>query len=130
MGFPFEYKIVSALQNVTHMKVTKENSEEYSWGTNCFGWHLVNDRELSIIQELMPPNTAEVQHKHLKSQQFFYILKGEATFTIEGKTTIIKEHQGVHIPKKHIHQIKNNGNIDLEFLVISQPHSHKDRIIE
>lgn len=110
------------------MKKTKQNSKEYSWGTNCLGWHLVNEKELSVIQEVMPPNTGEVAHKHRDSQQFFFILKGIATFELEGKVTLVKENEGMHIQKNQVHKIQNNTDMDLEFLVISQPHSHKDRI--
>ena len=111
------------------MKVTKGNSEEYEWGLKCKGWHLVNTKELSIIQELMPPGTKEVTHKHLKSQQFFYILKGEATFFINGEKHQIDSHQGIHIRANIFHQIRNETDQDLEFIVVSQPHAHADKIL-
>lgn len=110
------------------MKTTRENSEKYGWGTDCLGWHLVNNPELSVIQELMPANTTEVKHKHLNVQQFFFVLKGVATFDLEGKITLVKENEGIHVQRNQEHQIKNNTESDLEFLVISQPHSHNDRV--
>lgn len=110
------------------MKTTKENSEKYTWGADCFGWHLVNNQELSVIQELMPPNTSEVKHKHRNSQQFFFVLNGVATFELEGKITSVTTNEGIHIQKGQVHQIQNNTDTDLEFLVISQPHSHNDRV--
>ena len=112
------------------MKITKANSEKYDWGEKCNGWYLVNTKELSIIEELMPPRTQETKHKHSKSQQFFYIIKGQATFLIEEKEYIIDKNQGIHIKPNMIHQIKNKTDENLEFIVISQPHSHGDRIIE
>ncbi len=112
------------------MKITKTNSEEYDWGNKCKGWHLVNTQELSIIQELMPPVTSELNHKHSKSQQFFYILQGQATFMIDGTAYKVDKNQGMHINPNIVHQIKNQANENLEFLVISQPHSHGDKIIE
>ncbi|WP_456440437.1 cupin domain-containing protein [Psychroserpens sp.] len=112
------------------MKVTKTNSKEYSWGQKCKGWHLLNTNELSIIQEIMPIETQEVKHKHSKSQQFFYILQGQATFIIGDKKYKVDKNQGMHINPNIIHQIKNQTNENLEFLVISQPHSHGDKIIE
>lgn len=110
-------------------KRTKENSIEYTWGKKCKGWHLVNTKSLGVIQEIMPPSTEEVKHKHNLSQQFFYILKGVAVFEIDGNNISISEGEGIHIKKKVIHKIKNNNDVDLEFLVISEPHSHGDRII-
>lgn len=70
-----------------------------------------------------------MKHKHSKSQQFFYILKGKATFIVEGKKINIRKEQCIHIKPNTEHQIINNSNADLEFLVVSQPHSHGDRII-
>jgi len=111
------------------MKITKESSEEYSWGKKCKGWHLVKNNSLGIIQELMPPNTEEVKHKHTSAQQFFFVLKGEATFNIVETELVILAGEGIHIEKGVIHKIMNKSNVDLEFLVISEPHSHGDRII-
>lgn len=112
------------------MKVTKENSEEYDWGQKCKGWHLVNTTELSVIQEIMPSGTKEIKHKHSTSQQFFFIIKGVATFLINGEKHIINSNQGIHIQPNIFHQISNETNENLEFIVVSQPHSHGDRIIE
>jgi len=111
------------------MKRMKSNSSEYEWGEKCRGWHLLNQENLSVIQEIMPPGTQEVMHKHEKSQQFFFILRGEATFIIEGKTYKIGEQEGIYIKPRIVHQIKNETTIDLELLVISHPHSHGDRIL-
>ena len=110
------------------MKKNRDNSEKYLWGNDCHGWHLVKNKELSIIEELMPPNTREVQHYHSKAQQFFYILRGEATFEVNSKTTKVSEREGIHIEPGIVHQIRNEANVDLEFLVISQPTSKGDRI--
>lgn len=93
------------------------------------GWHLLKDDSLGIIQETMPPNTAEINHKHAKAQQFFFILKGTATFLIDGKEVEVSTGSGIHIEKGAWHQIKNLSEEEIEFLVISEPHSHGDRII-
>lgn len=110
------------------MKADKSNSQKYNWGQGCLGWHLLNKPELSIIQETMPPQTEEVRHKHLISQQFFFVLKGVATFEVDGEITIVTENEGIHIQNNRVHQIKNDSNDELEFLVISQPHAHQDRV--
>jgi len=110
------------------MERSKDNSEHYKWGNNCSGWHLVKSQNLSIIQELMPPNTSEQKHYHNFSEQFFYILKGEATFEIGKEIIIIKEGNSIHINSQKKHKIINETNLNLEFLVISQPTTEGDRI--
>ncbi|WP_300675701.1 cupin domain-containing protein [Soonwooa sp.] len=105
-----------------------QTSEHYTWGDHCDGWHLLKTDSLSVIQERMPPKTEESLHFHQKSQQFFYILKGVATFEVEGETVIVNSNQGLHIKPNTNHRIFNREDFDLEFLVISEPKSHGDRV--
>ena len=112
------------------MKNSKENSEHYIWGNNCSGWHLVKSENLSIIEELMPPNTKEQKHYHNFSVQYFYILKGTVTFEIEEKIFKVEERNGISVLPKVAHRIRNDENQDLEFIVISQPTSRGNRINE
>ncbi|KKX47495.1 cupin domain-containing protein [Sphingobacterium sp. IITKGP-BTPF85] len=105
-----------------------ENSEHYLWGDNCDGWHLLKSDSLSIIQEKMPPHTSEGLHFHNNAQQFFYILKGTATFRLEESTVEVSKNNGFHILPQQKHQIFNHTEQDLEFLVISEPKAHGDRV--
>ena len=107
---------------------TKENSEHYFWGEQCDSWVFHNNDNLVVKQEMMPPKTSEKLHFHKLAQQFFYILKGIATFELNGKTIIVQENQGLHIKPNEKHRIFNKSNFDLEFIVISEPKSHGDRI--
>ncbi|WP_138497650.1 cupin domain-containing protein [Nostoc sp. PA-18-2419] len=109
--------------------ISKETAEHYIWGNNCHGWHLVKHPDLSVIQELMPQGTFEAKHYHQRSHQFFFILSGKATLEIDGYRQVVFQHQGVEVPPNIPHQIFNEGYCDLEFLVISQPPSHGDRIL-
>ena len=110
--------------------VSRSNAEHYDWGNKCDGWHLVRDAALSVIEECMPPGTAEVRHHHQKAQQFFYILSGEALMEIEGQSISFRTGEGIHIPPGSRHQISNPSSALLRFLVISHPPSHGDRVSE
>ena len=106
----------------------KLNTEHYFWGDKCEGFHLVKSDSLSVIQEIMPPDSSEQLHFHNRAEQFFYILNGTAVFEIEGKKTKLEKGCGISILPKLKHIIKNCGDDDLEFLVISQPTTKNDRI--
>ncbi len=108
--------------------IDKYTAEHYIWGQNCDGWHLLKSSEVSIIQECMPPNTFEQRHKHNKSRQFFFILSGEATMEVNGEIQRLHANQGIEIPPQVPHQMMNKSSNDLEFLVVSCPPSHGDRI--
>ena len=102
--------------------------KHYQWGSNCDGWNLVDEDSLSVKQELMPAGTSETKHYHESSQQFFFILKGKASFQIEEVTVEINAGEGLHIEAGKKHKIANEGSEDLEFILCSQPSTKNDRI--
>jgi mannose-6-phosphate isomerase-like protein (cupin superfamily) len=111
------------------MKISKHSAEHYLWGDNCDGWHLVKDKDLSIIHERMTANTLEVRHYHQHARQFFFVLSGIATIEIDGKEIILNQQEGVEVLPLVPHQIFNKSNHEVEFLVISQPTSKGDRVL-
>jgi mannose-6-phosphate isomerase-like protein (cupin superfamily) len=111
------------------IKKSKASAEHYSWGKLCDGWHLVKNHELSVIQERMPPHTSEVKHYHKKSRQFFFVLSGMATMDIDGQDIVLGPQEGIEVPSLKPHQIHNKSDEDVEFLVVSQPASHGDRVL-
>ena len=104
-----------------------KNAENYKWGDNCDGWHLLKSDTLSVIQERMPAGTSEQLHYHNKSQQLFFILSGIAHFEIDGKEFVLRTNESIHIPKMAQHRISNLNADELHFLLISEPKSHGDR---
>lgn len=110
------------------MIVSKQNAEHYSWGKKCDGWHLVKQNDLSVIHERMPSGAYEVRHFHNKSRQFFFVLSGTATLEVNGVRYEIGALQGIEVPPGVPHQMMNQSRSDVEFLVVSQPKSHGDRI--
>ena len=123
--------------------VSRENPlTHYVWGDHCDGWNLVDKAELSVKMERMPPHTAEQEHFHQRARQFFFILKGSATFVfveevdpVEDAASATKEtrievraQQGLEIPAGLRHRILNESEEDLEFILCSQPSTAGDRI--
>ena len=78
----------------------------------------------------MPSKTQEKKHYHNFSQQFFKILNGKATFEIEDEVIEVEKGNGIHIPPKTKHRIRNDQSEDLEFIVISEPTTRGDRYDE
>ena len=100
----------------------------YKWGDDCYGWNYVDTDTLSINQELMPPDTAEQLHFHERSSQFFFVLKGKATFSVDGELYVLKPEQGLAIQPGQKHSVANKENSDLEFILYSSPSTKNDRI--
>lgn len=110
--------------------ISRENAEHYRWGVDCDGWYLVKDKNLSVIEEFMPPGAAEIRHHHEHAQQFFYILNGEVLMEVNDERILVSAGSGVRILPGTRHQIRNPSSEAVRFLVISQPPSHGDRIDE
>lgn len=110
--------------------IRSDANNHFNWGDNCQGWHFFEDNQISVIKEIMPPRTSEVKHYHQKSQQIFHIIEGEACFDINKEQFVIPAGESIHIAAGETHQIKNNTNQDLIFLVISSPPTTNDRVEE
>lgn len=76
----------------------------------------------------MPANTTEVIHYHHETRQFFFILSGVATMKIHDQMITLNPQEGIEVPPLTEHQMRNDSDQDVEFLVISQPNSRGDRI--
>ena len=111
---------------------SNHNAEHYTWPSAisehlCDGWHLHRSATLSIIEERMPPNTAEQRHVHQRATQFFYVLAGELILELDGEEHCLPPSTSLTVPAQMPHQVFNRGREDARFLVISQPPSYGDR---
>jgi quercetin dioxygenase-like cupin family protein len=109
------------------MKRGIDNSEHYRWGDGCDGWVLSPSPDMMIIQERMPPRTAEKRHFHLTARQFFYVLAGELTMELEGEHHLLPPMTGIEIVPGARHQARNDSDSDVHFIVASSPSTRGDR---
>jgi mannose-6-phosphate isomerase-like protein (cupin superfamily) len=107
--------------------VSTATAEHYVWGSGCDGWHLVKRPALGVIRERMPQGTSEARHFHSAARQFFFVLSGSAVLEVEGVEFRLVAGDGLEVAPRASHQIFNRSEAPLEFLVVSQPHSHGDR---
>jgi mannose-6-phosphate isomerase-like protein (cupin superfamily) len=107
--------------------VSTASAEHYTWGDGCDGWHLVRAPGLSVIEERMPPGTAEARHRHAAARQLFYVLEGELQMEVEGVVHTLGARTALEIAPGVAHQARNASAADVRFLVVSQPPSHGDR---
>ncbi|MFZ5638134.1 MAG: cupin domain-containing protein [Pseudomonadota bacterium] len=107
--------------------VSRESARHYVWGAGCDGWHLLEGDDLSVIEERVPPGAMETPHRHAHARQFFYVLSGDATLVVEGVAHRLTVGEGLHVAPGLAHQLRNESDADLRFLVMSSPKSHGDR---
>jgi mannose-6-phosphate isomerase-like protein (cupin superfamily) len=109
--------------------VDTQNAEHYIWGDGCDGWHLLKGDDLSVIRERVPAGKQEVMHYHNRARQLFFVLSGIITMLVGDERLVLTAGQSIEIPPGAAHQLKNESDSEIEFLVISAPKSHGDRVV-
>lgn len=86
-----------------------------TWSDIREGWRLASAPTLSVIQERMPPGTAEMRHRDGRVRQFFYVLSGTLTLEVVGTTRHLVLRQGLEIAPGQGHQARNGGGMTPRF---------------
>lgn len=110
--------------------VSIANADHYEWGAECDGWHLLRAPGLSVIQEHMPAGATEPRHRHANSRQFFFVLAGRLEVEVEGDVHTLGVQTGLEVAPGARHEVRCTGADGADFLVISQPPSHGDRLVD
>lgn len=84
--------------------IDRNTAEHYLWDNNCDSWVFADTVGLSVKQGRMPSGTREKLHFHTNAQQFFFVLKGSATFYLEGNKIIVAEQKVILVrPEKTLY---------------------------
>ena len=67
----------------------------------------------------IPPGAGIGHHFHNVAEEMFVILNGEAQFTIDGRTAVVRGPAGVVCPAGHSHAIYNSGTETLQWMNIN-----------
>jgi mannose-6-phosphate isomerase-like protein (cupin superfamily) len=70
--------------------------------------------KLSVVG---PHLASHPPHQH-EGHEFFFVLKGNAEFFLDGKTRVVGAQTGMYAAPQSLHGIKNVGDGELEYLVI------------
>lgn len=106
----------------------RSTAPHYQWGDACDGWRLLDGDDLSVIEERMPPGTAEVMHLHDCANQVFYVLEGALILQVGGKVERLSAGDSLNVRPGLSHQARNESETDdVRFLVISAPTTKRDR---
>lgn len=79
---------------------------------------LLNDKDHKVKQITVKPKARLSLQRHQKREEHWFIYKGKALITLDGKEIELNAGQSIDIPRRAIHRIANQGESDLIFIEI------------
>ncbi len=99
-----------------------EYQKEYmvSIGERPWGKYLVllNSDDHKVKEITVKPGQRLSLQRHQKREEHWFIQKGSALVTLEGKEILLRSGQSIDIPRRAVHRIANVGDMDLVFIEI------------
>ncbi len=107
------------IQNIDRVRafVTKDGSEIrelLAHRNSCI-------RDQTLAEARLRPGGCTTAHRHLKSEEIYYILEGRGCMQIEKEIQSVGPGDAVAIPPGSWHQITNTGKEVLKFLCCCAP---------
>jgi len=75
----------------------------------------------SVLEAKVFPNGGPMPHIQTREHEGFYILKGEISFSVDGKEIIAKPGTFVNVPPHATHSFKNKTEVLAKMLIILVP---------
>jgi mannose-6-phosphate isomerase-like protein (cupin superfamily) len=87
-------------------------------------------RNQTLAEARVRPDTSTAPHYHPRTEEIYYILKGEGEMTIGDEQRSVGPADAIAIPPGQIHTIRNTGNEMLVFLCCCAPgYEHDDTVL-
>lgn len=84
----------------------------------------------SLAEARVPVGAATDEHYHVKTEEIYYITRGQGRMRIDGETRDVKVGDAIAIPAGRKHKIWNTGEETLELLCCCAPcYEHDDTVI-
>ena len=87
-----------------------------------------NSTNMSLALIIIDSNASSQQHYHIKTEEIYYILDGEALIEIGGQATRVGKGHSIFIPVGKIHKITNIGKEPLRFISVDSPIFDQDDV--
>ena len=69
----------------------------------------------------LPPKSANTLHRHITSEEFFFLLEGTGRIRVDEKTYTIKKHEGIHVWPHQMRQVFNDTNEEALWMIMGAP---------
>jgi mannose-6-phosphate isomerase-like protein (cupin superfamily) len=87
-------------------------------------------RNQSLAEARVAPGATTVAHFHRRTEEIYYVLKGEGLMRLGHQTRTVAAGDAVAIPPGVVHNITNTGSAELVFLCCCAPaYEHDDTVL-
>ncbi len=68
-----------------------------------------------------PPQSATTWHKHIRAEEFYFLLEGEGRIRVGDETLTVTQYGGVLVAPDQLRQVLNDTDADALWLIIGAP---------
>src|ERR1700682_4891792 len=69
----------------------------------------------------LPPKSAMTLHKHVRAEEFYFVLEGVGRMRINGETITVRRHGGVLVGPQLLRQVFNDTESEVLWLIVGAP---------
>ena len=69
----------------------------------------------------LPPNSANTLHKHIRAEEFYFVLEGVGRMRVGEKTLTVPKYGGVLVGPDQLRQVFNDTEADVLWLIVAGP---------
>src|SRR5689334_8998252 len=69
----------------------------------------------------MPPNSANTLHKHIRAEEFYFVLEGVGRMRVGQETLTVPKHGGVLVGPGALRQVFNDTDSEVLWLIVGAP---------
>jgi mannose-6-phosphate isomerase-like protein (cupin superfamily) len=69
----------------------------------------------------LPPQSANTLHKHIRQEEFYFVLEGTGRIRIGAETLTVPRHSGVLVGPEQLRQVFNDTDAEVLWLIVGAP---------
>src|SRR4051794_6048633 len=69
----------------------------------------------------LPPGSANTLHKHVRQEEFYFVLDGVGRMRVGGETLTVPKHGGVLVGPEQLRQVFNDTDAETLWLIVGAP---------
>jgi len=69
----------------------------------------------------LPPRSANALHKHVKAEEFYFVIEGTGRMRVGDETLTVPKHGGVLVGPKQLRQVFNDTDTEVLWLIVGAP---------